>query len=105
MRILAAALILTTATACQVEKTQLRSPYAAARYQSTKSALEFGQCAAKAMGAELHQKKQNIWVIRTNDLGVHVARWDFISSMNGSEAELRAGVDGDVGADLVKNCA
>jgi len=93
------------ATGCVVQKPALNRPYVAARLDSSKSAAEFSRCSADTMGLEVREQGGNLYIVRTNRNGVQVARWDFLATNDGSQAELRSGTAADAGIDAVRGCA
>ena len=90
---------------CVVTKPQLRDPYAVARIDSPKTVQDFADCVANALKTEVRSARGSTHVIVSNDLGVQVARWDFIGTNAGSQAELRASEKYDAGTDAVIACA
>jgi hypothetical protein len=101
----AAVLVLTCLAGCAVQKAELNRPYVAARIDSTKTAAQFAQCSAAAMGLTVRSDEGILTIVRSNTRGVQVARWDFLATNNGSQAELRTGASDDAGLDVVRGCA
>lgn len=91
--------------ACTVQKKELKRPYVVMRIDSPKPAAEFAGCAATAMSLKAKQKGGAFSVTRTNSLGVRVARWDFVPTLSGSQAELRAGSQDEADNAAVRGCA
>jgi hypothetical protein len=89
---------------CVVQKPALNRPYVAARIESPKPAAAFSSCVGDAMDLQVREQNGVLHIIRSRG-GVQVARWDFVASNNGSQAELRTGANDDAGIDLVRACA
>ncbi|USA39615.1 hypothetical protein NCF86_00175 [Pelagerythrobacter marinus] len=99
-----AVLISLMLTGCVVQKAELNRPYAAARFDSDKTAAQFAACSAEAMNLQVREDEGILTIVRTNNLGVQVARWDFLPTNSGSQAELRTGANDDAGMELVRGC-
>jgi len=105
MRLMLIGLVAFGVSGCVVTKPQLIDPYAVTRIDSTKSPNDFATCVASALQEEVRTARGSTHVIIKNHLGVHVARWDFLSTSNGSQAELRASAKYDPQTEKVKACA
>lgn len=89
---------------CTVQKAELNRPYVTARIDSAKPAAAFAQCSAAAMGLSVRSDEGVLTIVRSSG-GVQVARWDFLATNNGSQAELRTGARDDAGLEIVRGCA
>ena len=105
MRIASVFLLAIVLSGCVVTKPQLIDSYAVTRIDSRKPPAEFAGCVANALRTIIRTERGSTHVIIANDLGVHVARWDFISTGDGSQAELRASPNYDPQTEKVKACA
>lgn len=90
---------------CVVQKAELNRPQVVARIDSPKTAAEFARCSAEAMNLEVRSDEGVLSIIRSDHLGVRAARWDFLATNTGSQAELRSGASDDAGMELVRACA
>lgn len=89
---------------CAIQSKELERPQVAARYDSTKSAKDFAVCAAEGMGRRLENEGNRYVIKHVNGVQVQ-ARWDFLATLEGSQAELRAPASYDAGEAIVRECA
>lgn len=89
---------------CAVVSKEVERPQVAVRYDSTKTAKVFAECAAAGLGREIVRKGES-FAIEMQD-GVRLrARWDFFPTLDGSQAELRGSPDFDAGIEIVRACS
>lgn len=99
------ALAAVAVSGCVVQAHELARPQVAARFQSAKTAVQFAQCSATALGVELHNDGGVYSVFGHNRGGVRIARWDFNATLSGSEATLRMEDNVESGEAAVRGCA
>jgi hypothetical protein len=90
---------------CAVTKMQLAKPYAIARIDSAKMPADFAQCVARALGEPVRNEAGSTIIYVHNRTNIRIARWDFIATANGSQAELRASAKYEPPLDEVRACA
>lgn len=103
MRTLVLLLAITT-SGCVVATKQVAAPQVLARFDSEREVRAFAGCAAQAMGRKLYDDDNGVYILLLDGMRLR-ARWDFVETMAGSVAELRAPADYDAGGQLVKACA
>jgi hypothetical protein len=91
-------------TGCAVVSKEVERPAVAVRYESTKTAKVFAECAAAGLERQVSRKGES-YAIEMQD-GIRMrARWDFFPTLDGSQAELRGSPDFDAGIEIVRACS
>ena len=91
-------------TGCAVVSKQAMNAQVSARIASGKTAKNFAVCSAGAMGRELIDNDDGLSIFMRDGAYIR-ARWDFVATNTGSDAELRGPVDYDAEIDKVRACA
>ena len=91
-------------TGCALVSKQAMNAQVSARIASEKSAKIFATCSAEAMDRDLIDNDDGLSIFMREGAYIR-ARWDFVTTNTGSDAELRGPADYDAEIAKVRACA